>query len=389
MFEEFSMTIDDITKLIAPDESRHLELKKTTGELKDGMHSACAFLNTEGGWLVFGISPGSRKIIGQNVTDATQREIAQALSGIEPAVYIPVEYIDMPEKPGFKVIAMHFDGWIPTQSPYTFHGKPYIKIESTTQIMPREIFEERIRSCRPEMYSWESLPSNRTISDLNLDRIKGSVRMGVDGGRLPESALSESIMEILRKAELLTDGNPNNGAVMLFAKDVFGYPQLSLRLARFIGTDKNSFIDNQEVAGNFFDLLDAGMAFFFKHLDLSGIISGWQREEKLEVPVVALREALINALCHKQNEKRNLSIGIAIYDDRIEIANPGLLPPQITPETIKLPHDSYPYNPAIARFLYRTTWLENGDPVRNVLLTPVKQTVCLNRSGKCVAVSLL
>lgn len=48
-----TMTIDDIKKLVSADESRTLELKKTTGELKDGMHSACAFLNTEGGWLIF------------------------------------------------------------------------------------------------------------------------------------------------------------------------------------------------------------------------------------------------------------------------------------------------------------------------------------------------
>lgn len=51
------MTIDDIRKIIAPDEHRELELKKTTGELKEAMHSACAFLNTDGGWLIFGIAP--------------------------------------------------------------------------------------------------------------------------------------------------------------------------------------------------------------------------------------------------------------------------------------------------------------------------------------------
>ena len=87
------MTLDDIKKLIASDESRTLELKKTTGELKDGMHSACAFLNTEGGWLIFGVAPKSLKIIGQEVTDNTQREIAQALAGIEPAVDVHIEYV--------------------------------------------------------------------------------------------------------------------------------------------------------------------------------------------------------------------------------------------------------------------------------------------------------
>ena len=87
------MTLDDIKKLIASDESRTLELKKTTGELKDGMHSACAFLNTEGGWLIFGVAPKSLKIIGQEVTDNTQREIAQALAGIDPAVDVHIEYV--------------------------------------------------------------------------------------------------------------------------------------------------------------------------------------------------------------------------------------------------------------------------------------------------------
>ena len=67
------MTIDNIKTLIVGDESRTLELKKTTGELKDGMHTACAFLNTDGGWLIFGITPKSLKIIGQEVTDNTQQ----------------------------------------------------------------------------------------------------------------------------------------------------------------------------------------------------------------------------------------------------------------------------------------------------------------------------
>jgi len=67
-----ALTIDELKELIQTDEHRQLELKKTTGELKDGMHSACAFLNTEGGWLIFGVAPKSLKILGQQVTDNTQ-----------------------------------------------------------------------------------------------------------------------------------------------------------------------------------------------------------------------------------------------------------------------------------------------------------------------------
>lgn len=129
------MTIDDITALIAADESRTLELKKTTGELKDGMHSACAFLNTEGGWLIFGIAPKSLKILGQEVTDSTQQEIAKAITGLEPAVDVKIYYVDVSDRPGNKVIAMHFDGWVWGERPHTFHGCPYYKVESTTKVI--------------------------------------------------------------------------------------------------------------------------------------------------------------------------------------------------------------------------------------------------------------
>ena len=70
------MDINDIKKLIEKDETRVLELKKTTGELIKGMQTLCAFLNTDGGWLLFGVTP-KLEILGQNVTDNTQREIAQ------------------------------------------------------------------------------------------------------------------------------------------------------------------------------------------------------------------------------------------------------------------------------------------------------------------------
>lgn len=58
-----ALTIEELKILIQNDEHRQLELKKTTGELKDGMHTACAFLNTEGGWLIFGVAPTSLKIL--------------------------------------------------------------------------------------------------------------------------------------------------------------------------------------------------------------------------------------------------------------------------------------------------------------------------------------
>jgi ATP-dependent DNA helicase RecG len=141
--------------------------------LKDGMHTACAFLNAEGGWLIFGITPQSRKVVGQVVTDNTQREIAQALSGIEPAVNIRVEYIDVPEHPGNKVIAMHFEAWKKGNQPYTYNGCPYYKLESTTKVMPRAVYDERVRAYQPEPYAWEMRVDDQlSVNDLNENHIQ-------------------------------------------------------------------------------------------------------------------------------------------------------------------------------------------------------------------------
>ena len=105
-------------------------------------------------------------------------------------------------------------------------------------------------------------------------------------------------------------------------------------------------------------MLDAGVAFCFRNLKLGGEIIGLQREEKLEIPIEALREALINALCHRQYERTNGSVSLAIYEDRLEIVNPGKFPPEISPENIKQPHESYPYNKKLAQLLYLCNYLE-------------------------------
>ena len=354
------MNIEELERLIANDENVHLELKKTTGELKDGMHTACAFLNGAGGWLVFGVAPKSLKILGQEVTDNTQREIAQALSGLEPAVSVDIQYIDVTDRPGCQVIAMYFEAFVWGTAPYTYHGSPYYKVESTTKLMPRTMFEERLRANKPNYYAWERQTADGiTIDDMDEKLIRGALRLGVEKNRMPATALTEPLSDVLGKLELLNDGVPNNAAAALFSTKLRGYTQMQLRLARFRGTNKIEFIDNQRVEGNFFQLLDAGMAFFLKHLNMSGKIVGFRREENMEVPAEALREALTNCLCHRQMEKYNLTPSIAIYDDRIEIENPGVLPPQLNTETIKQSHSSYPYNPIMAEVLYRTTFLES------------------------------
>ncbi len=364
------MTIHDIERLIAKGETQTLELKKSTGELKDAMHTACAFLNSDGGWLLFGVTPDSLRIIGQQVTDNTRREIAQALASLEPAVDVGAEYIAVPgSKTGNQVIAIHFEGRKGKQVPYTCNGRPYYKVESTTRQMPREMYDERLRDSDPGKFAWDAqVAEGVTFADLSEERIRNAVRAGVKGGRINASAEDDSLESLLDKFKLLRDGKLTNAAVVLFGKQLYDYPQLMIRMAYFRGKEKIVFVDNKQEEGNFFDLLDAGMAFCFRHLSLSGEVKGLQREEHLEIPVEALREALTNALCHRRYEDPRTAVTLAIFDDRLEITNPGQFPKPLAPENIKEPHGSYPYNLRIAQVLYFSKYIEQwGTGVRRMM----------------------
>jgi predicted HTH transcriptional regulator len=100
------------------------------------------------------------------------------------------------------------------------------------------------------------------------------------------------------------------------------------------------------------------MAFCFNHLSLSGEINGTYREEHLEVPAKALREALVNALVHRLYVKRGSSVSLAIYDDRIEIINPGTFPSNLTMAELRAGNISELRNPTIAKVMYSRKTVE-------------------------------
>ena len=243
--------------------------------------------------------------------------------------------------------------------PFTYKGRAYQRIESVTSAMPQGIYNLLVMQ-RGGTYAWDSMQNpSLKISDLDETAILGAVRGGIRGGRLPEGSMQEDVRTILEKFDLLNDGKLNNASVVLFGRNFYHYPQCLLRLARFKGTTKDEFLDNQRVTGNIFNLLDAAMAFFFKHLSLSGKIEGLYREEELNVPYKALRECCINAFAHRVYHRPGSSVGIAIYDDRVEIENSGTFPPDITIEKLLGGHNSEPQNLIVANVLYKSAVLES------------------------------
>jgi len=356
------LDINDIKRMIAEDESRVLEVKQSTGELHAGMASACAFLNTDGGWLLFGISP-KMTIIGQNVTDSTKQEIAKSLRLIEPAVNIPVQYIELPDKPGFYVIAMYFEAPTYAKAPYTFDGKPYYKVENTTAKMPSQMYEERIRISDPIRFSWERRKDIQlTIDDIDVDKVFTALQNGVSRGRIAGSALMiKDTIQVLRHYNVAdNDGDLLNAANVIFGKEPDReFIQCQLRLARFEGLDMREFRDQTVIYGNLLKQLDAGMDFCRKHMFLSGKMELLMRDDRLTVPVDVLRECILNMLIHRSWDSEGESPSIAIFDDRIEFQNPGRFPNGTTAEDfLRSPH-SDPRNPLIAKVFYQSGITEN------------------------------
>ena len=170
----------------------------------------------------------------------------------------------------------------------------------------------------------------------------------------------------LSRLNLTKDGAVCNSAAVLFGKVFSDYPQCRLRLARFKGTSKQYFIDNQQHEGNIFELVDAAMTFFFKHLNLSGTTHNrLYREDNLEIPYDALREAVVNAYCHMRWGYEIATVGIAIYDDCIVIENAGRFPVRISPNTLMRKEEedrkntSMPPSPVIANVMYLAGLIEH------------------------------
>ena len=350
-------TIDDIKRLTVKSEGVDIEYKETTGQLERGMETLCAFLNGNGGVILFGVSDKG-KIIGQDLADSTKRSIAEAINRLEPLVSIDVAYVSIPNTEKF-VIAL-YSGEKHVQRPFTYKGRPYQRVESVTTIMTQESYNQLLMQRDGTRFRWETFGNNKLqVSDLDMDEIAKTVRLGIECGRLPETIGGET-NAILEKFGLMEHGMLNNAAAVLFAnRELIDYPQCLLRLARFRGTDKSEFIDNQRIQGNIFVLLDAAMAFIFKHLSLSGTIEGLEREEQLAIPYKAIRECIINALCHRQYRSAGGSVGIAVYDDRVEIENSGSFPKDWDLEKMRSEHRSEPTNPIIASVLYKRKLLES------------------------------
>jgi ATP-dependent DNA helicase RecG len=353
------MTPGELEALVSGGESDRVEFKKTTGQRSDGAKTVSAMLNGEGGFVLFGVTDAG-EIRGQEVTAKTLEDLVHELRKIEPQPLLSPERV--PAADGRVVIVISVPGR--TGGPYTYDGRPYVRQGPVTIPMPQDEYRRLILERAHPSHRWEIQPASEIgIQDLDaaeitrtIDEAVRRLRMEDPGTRDPEA--------LLRGLNLIDQhGRLLNAAVVLFGRAdrlLPHYSQCLLRLARFRGTDKTEFADNRQEVGNAFELLTRAQRFLRDHLPVAGRVvpNLFERADDPLYPPVALREALANALCHRDYGMAGGSVGVAIYDDRLEITSTGNLPFGLTPDDLKRPHASRPWNPLIASVFYRRGIIE-------------------------------
>ncbi|MFH1254191.1 MAG: ATP-binding protein [bacterium] len=352
------MKMSQLKAIVKRGESEFLEFKKSTAQLQTAMQTMSAFLNSEvGGTVLIGVTDDG-KIIGQEVTDSTKKEIASELKKIEPHADVNVEFISVNDK---RCVIM-FSAKEGSNAPYVYDGRPYIRSQSTTQKMSQEKYIIMLHNRSQLSVAWDKLTTNDCIvKDLDTKRINQVVDIAVSEKRLPREALRANIDEILKKFELLVGNKLTNAAVVLFCKNEHKqFMQSNIKLARFKGTTKSEFLDEKSLRSNIFDLYDQAMIFLGNYLPVGAHIEAGNpfRVTTPAIPHQVLREAVINALCHRDYSLEGGSIAIAIYDDRVEITSSGRLPSSIKLKDLTKKHESFPRNRLIANVLYACHMIE-------------------------------
>ena len=353
------MNLPELEALVAAGESATLELKQSTADKERACRTLCAFANGEGGRLFFGVTPAG-KPVGQQVTDRTIEELAQAFRGFEPPVLPKVERI--PVAAERDVICLKVEK--PMLRPVSYRGVPYERVLNTTRVMPRTAYQRLMLESLHASERWETqAASGWTIEKLDTNEIAITLEESIRRGRSDDPGTRDPLA-ILRGFGLLTEeGKLTRAAVALFCKGDYplpDYQQLHLRLARFKGTDRSEFLDNRQYHGNAFELMRRAERFLIDWLPVASRIKPgkFEREDTPLFPVEALREALANAFVHRDYARGGDSIGVALYDDRLEIISPGELHFGLTPEKLQQPHESRPWNPLVASVFYRRGLIE-------------------------------
>ena len=356
------LTLARIEELAAQGESEFLELRQSTGQRDEAAQTICGMLNRpqpNGGHVLFGVTPSGRPV-GQQMGDRTIEDVRTELRKISPRVSPRIDRV--PVAADREVIAVAVPAAY--RPPYTYQRRPYRRAGRTTTVMPMDEYERVLLARRyREDVRWENAPAeNWSLDELDTGRIRRVVQLARRRDRL--DAPGDDSAELLERLGLCAGGVLRNSAVVLFgqaAPIAARMPQCLLRAARFRGADRMEFLDSRQFQGNAFDLLEHAEGFLRDTSPVADrVLTGRMAPgDQPPYPPDAVREALVNALCHRDYSIADGSIHLAIYDDHLEVTSTGPLPSGLTPKKLLETHEPAPWNPAIVNIFSRCGLSEN------------------------------
>ena len=324
---------------LPPHESETVEFKTSLAELKQGLISLVAMLNKHGqADLWFGVSP-SGKPVGLMANEKTLRDVSQALAAhIEPRIYPEITLVDLAGKTCLRVQATGH------QKPYFAHGRAYIRVADEDRQMSARELESLILKRNSAALRWDNEPSTTVVTELSETKI----RRFLERAGLPW----DSTANALTKLGLMQGAQIVNAARLFFADQ-----PIQLRCAVFASTTSATILDRHDFDGDILELIEEAEKYILKNIHIGMRLDGMRRVDVPEISRAALREAIINAFCHRDWRHPDY-IQIAIYKNRVEIRNPGGLFDGLTFEAMRRGNVSHRRNPLIADLFRRIDMVE-------------------------------
>jgi len=310
----------DVVELLRRPEGKTLEFKRDLSSPDRLLRTVVAFANTAGGVVLIGVEDKTRQVRGVAEPRSLEERIANLLSDtITPRLVPDIEVL-----PWRRTSVVAIEVYPSPSRPHHLvrEGETlgtYVRVGSTNRRADPALIEELRRYARNESFDEQPMPE-------------------LDSEAIDFRAASELFAPIrkLVKQDLLTLGVlakhqgrlvPTIGGMLLFGKErARHFPDAWIQVGRFAGQDKAKILDHRELRSYPVAAINEAVAFVVDHLRRGAKIGPVQREDQWELPPVAVREAVINAVAHADYSQRGAPIRVALYDDRLEVESPGLLP---------------------------------------------------------------
>ncbi len=305
-----------LENMLAQPEGKRLEFKRDLSSPKPLLRTLAAFANTAGGTLVIGVDD-DRSIPGLADPLLTESRLVNLVNdSISPSLIPDIDIVRW-RSTNVIVVNVHLSPSRPHQ--LSSNGTVYVRLGSSNRRADPQLIAEMQRSARHESFDESPYPSE-SIDSLAYDVITAefSTRRHVRRTDLANLGLTTRYQ---------AHDVPTVGGLVLFGNNRKAFPDATIVCARFDGTNRTRIIDTTDTSGpSLPGMVRDAMDFIDGHFARRILVTGLTNEVQRPVPLVAVREALVNAAVHADYSQHGGPIRVALFDDRLEIENPGLLP---------------------------------------------------------------